>query len=103
MNKLKPCPFCGGKAELNTIFNSKVHWDLHKVECKKCHTKTDECETRGIAIESWNKRALSDDLVYCKDCKYAEPFGGRWRCDLVWSINYDLDFCSNGCRRRKHE
>lgn len=55
--KLKPCPFCGGKAEL------VQHWikknDI-KVQCTQCSTKTGwwAGETAEL-IEQWNTLATS--------------------------------------------
>ena len=59
--KLKPCPFCGGKAEINVDREAvedteKRHW-AYTVVCKRC------CATSGLtylpekAREAWNRRA----------------------------------------------
>jgi hypothetical protein len=59
--KLKPCPFCGGKAKLLPIHNlcaETFGWLV------KCNPKviTDSCvtlrgDTRKQAINAWNRRA----------------------------------------------
>ena len=68
MDKLKLCPFCGGKA---TIHNDAIdeHWSpsfcdpdsggsRHKtVSCHSCHFSIDAYETQIEAIEAWNRRA----------------------------------------------
>lgn len=51
---LKPCPFCGGAAEL-------IHASIGRfieefaVSCTNCHIKT-PCLPEAEAIEMWNKR-----------------------------------------------
>ena len=50
--KLKPCPFCGGRAG---IFEFHLVPDP-KVKCTKCECQTMECETREQAVELWNRR-----------------------------------------------
>ena len=59
MNKeLKPCPFCGGKAELK---HDRVHYSY--VMCMECHARTMFIEvapyhcSNDRAIEYWNHRA----------------------------------------------
>lgn len=59
--KLKPCPFCGGEAEINVDHEEvedteKRHW-AYTVVCNRC------CATSGLtylpekAREAWNRRA----------------------------------------------
>lgn len=54
MSELKPCPFCGGKAELDS--------EYHKVSCAlewgSCSVmpETWGCDTDEEAIEAWNRR-----------------------------------------------
>lgn len=53
-NELKPCPFCGGEANIdqgNGIF--KVFY----VFCTKCKTRQANRLTREDAVEYWNGRA----------------------------------------------
>lgn len=81
MMELKPCPFCGGEAELKT---QEVQYGLCGawVFCVNCGAKsnymnthefnlhqgkistpiTDESKQKGIekAIEAWNRRADND-------------------------------------------
>ncbi len=60
--KLKPCPFCGSKAEfgyssLGPVNESPV-LEFHCVDCKN-----DECsatisaKTKAKAVKAWNRRA----------------------------------------------
>ena len=50
-DKLKPCPFCGGKAIVSGCDDT-----LWSVICKKCAASIDYNETKQEAIESWNLR-----------------------------------------------
>ena len=54
MEKLKPCPYCGGDAVLyntNTVF----------VECKSCHASGPYMKTTQYDVAAWNSllRTLS--------------------------------------------
>lgn len=51
MDKLKPCPFCGGKAR---IFESDVIF--FGVVCKKCNAKISGRATQASAKRAWNTR-----------------------------------------------
>lgn len=76
MSKLKPCPFCGHKAELRhstadetqfvpvfsvdtfgslgyTKKNSKIQY---MVSCNKCKCKVGSYSTQKSAIKAWNRR-----------------------------------------------
>lgn len=63
--KLKPCPFCGGEAEIIEMTKRK-----HRVlgippvyiRCRMCGASTCVKITEGQAVYSWNTRA-SDDLM----------------------------------------
>jgi len=51
--ELKPCPFCGGKAEAMTNMGDYTYY-----RCKKCLVRTHDCscETEPEAREAWNRR-----------------------------------------------
>ena len=57
-NELKPCPFCGGKAEFVTTITRVVNdEDFGYVRCMKKHC----CEqgvntTKSTATRRWNRR-----------------------------------------------
>lgn len=51
-DELKPCPFCGGRAELYGSWQ-----DSWIVECVKCHASTDDYKENFDAILAWNARA----------------------------------------------
>ena len=78
MDKLKPCPFCGGDADIKNISKSaKPHWC---VICCSCGSRGREVshgssarvkdkkrlayfeeEARQWAIGAWNRRSSDDD------------------------------------------
>lgn len=54
-NKLKPCPFCGGKAHIMKM--GYPHW----IYCEKCGAKVHggvvgEKEGEEASIKAWNRR-----------------------------------------------
>lgn len=50
--KLKPCPFCGGEAMTNKLYENEWY-----VYCPKCERNYD---TEQEAIEAWNKRVVEE-------------------------------------------
>lgn len=69
MNKLKPCPFCGGAAIVNVCDGSGTyHNDIGTevcfgrkmthclVMCKRCGVRTKAYLTRRGVFNSWNRR-----------------------------------------------
>ena len=62
MSDLRPCPFCGGKAELQTC--QRKYEFIPTVECVNCCANApiladDSCReiTLNMAIEAWGTRA----------------------------------------------
>ena len=55
--KLKPCPFCGGNAELESSYADYVGSGLHKIVCKVCGCQTNYEHPMQKAIDVWNRRA----------------------------------------------
>lgn len=52
--ELKPCPFCGGKANIDC---GNGIYEVYYVFCKKCKTRHPNRLTREDAIKFWNRRA----------------------------------------------
>ena len=48
--KLKPCPFCGGKAE--ALGGVNTHW----ISCVDCITESAAYDTLEEAVKAWNRR-----------------------------------------------
>jgi len=97
--KLKPCPFCGGRAILYV-------WDSERwsVKCEKCNITTSPYGKCALTQEIWNRRAESaentqlkaevermkkerdavmKDLTNeggCRCCKYAPQDYSRYPC-----------------------
>ena len=77
MEKLKPCPFCGGKAVFKV--GCKKGRITLRIACKRCHAKSkrydseasgNEYETQTYfevikkkAMEAWNRRANDESIT----------------------------------------
>ena len=55
--ELKPCPFCGGKAELTAIPSVSIHY-----LCKRCKASGPYHTAHKDHVEQWNTRA-TDPLL----------------------------------------
>ena len=56
MDELKPCPFCGCKAELFHSYDG-----YHCVQCTCCACGTIHMRTESGAVRMWNRRAGEED------------------------------------------
>jgi len=60
LEKLKPCPFCGGKA----ILYAKVGFTtigVYDIRCQKCNAGFGYTfATEELAIETWNRRVKDE-------------------------------------------
>ena len=57
MIELKPCPFCGGEAEIqHSAYYDICILDYIWVECKGCDVHTRDCDSEEEAAELWNRR-----------------------------------------------
>lgn len=54
--QLKTCPFCGGKAETEAVWDNETEKEWYYVHCKSCYAATDWYDTEQYAIDLWNKR-----------------------------------------------
>ena len=69
-DKLKPCPFCGGEAEL---IKGWCELDNY-VMCLSCRIRTKPMNTKESAIKKWNTRKPMDKIVeLLKMCAVNEP------------------------------
>lgn len=60
MADLKPCPFCGGRADW-----WETESDTHRFQivCVECCCGTDECVTEEVALKRWNTRKPMEAVV----------------------------------------
>lgn len=63
MSELKPCPFCGGEAEIKTlVYQSRFEEKTKQVECMECKATSSAGEHQGdlrndeMAAREWNQR-----------------------------------------------
>ena len=49
---LKPCPFCGGEARVETVYEGYSY----AVECTNCMVRMEGADTEAQAIACWNRR-----------------------------------------------
>lgn len=56
--KLKPCPFCGGKAEFSYYGALGV-----SVYCTGCHATVDDANYKEGAADHWNRRVVDTRTV----------------------------------------
>lgn len=71
MDELKPCPFCGGEAEMLTAESMNGGY-LFGIMCNDCRSRGDVYDTEAEAIEAWNTRAE-------RTCHFIENYGeGCW-------------------------
>lgn len=94
MNKeLKPCPFCGGKANVEQ-FTTK----LFAVVCEKCEAETDSYFHKQEAINAWNTRAENtckiEHEIYDSDldCYTTKLSCG---CSIISGWSFSANYCPN--------
>lgn len=93
MAELKPCPFCGGEAELFTIYlYGKVK--SYGIACKKCEMQSGTLKTKQSVIKRWNKRhtAEAKALKLIEDSKFISKE----------EIEYALKICTDKQNKRVH-
>lgn len=79
MNDLKPCPCCGGTAQLHRV--GLYHGIGYRVSCDECLMRTDDAFEPMTAIDTWNNRIPTPNKM-CANCKH-------------WEVGYDgLGDCS---------
>ena len=55
IEKLKPCPFCGGEAEVRKFTETKFFVQCFFVQCKSCLIGT-TFKSEHEAVKVWNRR-----------------------------------------------
>lgn len=51
--ELKPCPFCGGKADIHQAYDSS-----YCVQCNVCGATTLYNSKKFVVIRKWNRRTV---------------------------------------------
>ncbi len=51
-DKLKPCPFCGGEAEMT----GSCFAEIYHIDCSECGFGTCDFTIKSEATEKWNRR-----------------------------------------------
>lgn len=54
--ELKPCPFCGSRADVFQTLNG-----YHCVQCVVCGCGTLNTRNEEIAVKAWNRRVKNND------------------------------------------
>ncbi len=57
--ELKPCPFCGGMADIRVVAYHRDGGDIIVIKCATCgaSTKTYSYDNKEKAIKAWNIRS----------------------------------------------
>ena len=77
MTELKPCPFCGGEAEVTVEID-----DLRSVECTSCGALVDgidEWNTRAVDGENAELRELVADMWFWGYCGHMDSKSQEWQ------------------------
>lgn len=87
MSDLKPCPFCGGKAEMLTAESMNGGY-LFGIMCNDCRSRGDVYDTEAEAIAAWNSRAE-------RTCEYVgDEINGRCSECQGW-LDQGFAYCPN--------
>ena len=75
--RLKPCPFCGGRARV-------LEWGhASRVECEHCLARIQEPWQKGEAVKLWNTRPTCSNVA-----PKLAPFDFQCSaCDLIWEFD----------------
>lgn len=104
--KLKPCPFCGGKANKRIAFPldaDGLEVNMYIVGCNNCDVEFTCLWDEEIVVNAWNTRKPMDDIVerleYQKEkCEEDMEYWSEksWK-DSVAYTNWDL------CNRKSND
>ena len=68
MDKLKPCPFCGGEVVIDVEWADAIS-EYYNFSCVNCCmvTYNDECVSKQEATEAWNRRTEDEELRFTRN------------------------------------
>lgn len=69
-DELKPCPFCGGEAEILQRGAMST-----SIRCKDCGCRTGECAYEDAAIFNWNRRVCCEEKP---NLSCSKPLTPKW-------------------------
>lgn len=63
--KIKPCPFCGGKPKVYSTPTTGMFEGFAQIGCERCNVTQIGTQYRNVkeATEAWNRRAVIKDEV----------------------------------------
>lgn len=100
MTELKPCPFCGGEAEILTAESMRGGY-LFGIMCNDCCSRGDVYETEAEAIAAWNTRAVETCSVVASyspsDINEEAEWYFAFSCghELYWDEPEPPNYCPN--------
>ena len=56
-DELKPCPFCGGEADVGKMMSGLTKGDVYRVSCTWCQYSFHSRTHRDDVAKAWNTRA----------------------------------------------
>lgn len=90
MYDLKPCPFCGGEAILETVDGNSP--EECYIYCPECDFESGVYSEPKFIIEKWNRRA---DVVHGRKIEDGD-IGCFWLCSLCNEcLPYGAKYCPN--------
>lgn len=94
MDELKPCPFCGNKAEIHYTSSQSFATTKFFVGCNVCGVETPRiARTRKEAIITWNRRPTPENKpLTCEGCVN----NGCWENE----VEYGYPSPCTDCKRR---
>lgn len=60
MSQAKPCPFCGGSAELKSTGNRGSFWYVSWYQCIPCEARGSWSHDAARALDLWNRRTAPE-------------------------------------------
>ena len=59
-DKLKPCPFCGGKPRIGVVLDNRRNIMVYSPKCMGCSAEIGWFDSEAEAITAWNARDGAD-------------------------------------------